>query len=283
MDTLADLESFATNAASEGDRPKRPSSETVSQYMDIFGLNERDAAAKIHELQGLLPEKAPVPQRQSAAAYLVKLQEHLPTAEVVQAIAQSAEIPEVVTGTDDSGRETYFCRVDHDGRIAIAAHFADGALGRAPTFLQLTQAAKSLSNVSAAPMLGVDTTMPQHRADKAGVEFRPRQEEYPVWYFVYGPLADPNELAVILGRSEGPDYRAAAVYGARLLSSNAMVDAEISDVVLGEALYVTSQKDEESLRFSVTDKFEVVRCKMMLIETAEVVDGLAFRYVGKDI
>jgi hypothetical protein len=80
-----------------------------------------------------------------------------------------------------------------------------------------------------------------------------------------------------------PEYRAAVVFGARLLSKNALVDAGMSDVVMGEALCVASHKDEESLRFSVTDKFEAVRCRMTLIETAEMVDGLCFRYVGKDI
>lgn len=125
--------------------------------------------------------------------------------------------------------------------------------------------------------------MPQYRLDSAGGDFRPRRDEYPVWYFVYGPLADVDELAVILRRSDEPEWKSAVVYGARMLSQNAMDDAEPMCTVLGMALSVRTAKDEESLRFSVTDKFEVVRCKMMLVETGELVTGLTFRYIGRDL
>jgi DTW domain-containing protein YfiP len=71
-------------------------------------------------------------------------------------------------------------------------------------------------------------------------------------------LADPEELSTILELDEEPQYQPAVVYGGELLTRRQLVDATASHrsmtaIVLGDAFYVGSQKDEESLRFSVTN------------------------------
>ena len=175
--------------------------------------------------------------------------------------------------------------MNEKGRQAISTHFKTNRLGNAPTFLQLTQAAKSLSSYSAAPFLGLDATLPQHRLG-SGEVYRPLQDEYPVWYFAYGPLTNADELAVILNTTEEPTYRAAVVHHARLLSANAISGGDLMERVLGKAFLVDTAEKEESLRFSVTDKFEVVRCRITFGEggvTGASTNALTFRYIGHDL
>ena len=292
MDVLAELESIARGADYEELSSDHTELEAIHHYMDLFGLNEHEARTKLSELRDLVPtdnqqSKSKVklkPRR--AAAYLVMLQEQLPDAETIRAIAGLTEAPEVVFGTDDLGRQASFCRINSHTQSAIVTYVKDNHLGNVPTFFQLTQAEKALDKNSLAPMLGVDATLPQNRADSQHVIFRPEQEEYPVWYFFYGPLADPAELSIILRLSDKPQYKSATVSGGRLLSWNAVADSapnEMSTDIKGQAFLVTTKRDEESLRFSVTDKFEVVRCSIRIDDIGELVSGLTFRYVGGDL
>lgn len=41
---------------------------------------------------------------------------------------------------------------------------------------------------------------------------------------------------------------------------------------------VENETDEESPRFSVTDEYEIVRCRMEMTDTWGIVYGLTFRY-----
>lgn len=286
MDALNELESLAQSPAHDDPLPGGPEAETIQQYMELFDLNEKEAIDKINELRGFIPKKKPGPKPPRAAAYLVKLQGTLSDAEMIKSIAGLVEVPEVVFGTDDSGHEAVFCRVDPGTRAKIATYFAANNLGPVPTFLQLTLAGKALSHDSPAPTLGLDATLPQNRPSSIGAAFRPSQDEYPVWYFFYGPLADPDELSVILRLSSEPEYSPASIAGGRLLAWNAIVDAESDETpaeIEGKAFLVRTQKEEESLRFSVTDKFEVVRCRIRFTDSGNVVDGLTLRYAGTDL
>ncbi|KAH7155602.1 hypothetical protein B0J13DRAFT_229765 [Dactylonectria estremocensis] len=287
MDALNELESLAQSSAHDSQRSETPRRETIRRYMELFDLNKTEAIDKINELRKFIPERKPAPKKKRAAAYLVRLQgTFLFDAEVIKTIAGLGEVPEVVIGTDDSGREAVFCRVDHDTRAKIATHFAENDLGPLPTFLQLTIAEKSLSPESLAPTLGLDATLPQNRASSPGAAFRPSQGEYPVWYFFYGPLANPDELKIILRLSTKPNYKPASITGGRLLAWNAIRDAvgnEVQHEIPGKAFLVRTPKEEESLRFSVTDKFEVVRCAIRFTDSGDVEDGLTLRYIGTDL
>ncbi|KAK7430163.1 hypothetical protein QQZ08_003348 [Neonectria magnoliae] len=286
MDTINELETFAQSAVSNDPLPDGPEVETIRQYMDLFDLDEKGAINKINELSGFIPQRKAASNQTRAAAYLVKIQDHLSDPEMIKSIAGLTEAPEVVTGTDDSGREAVFCRVDHNTRSQIAAHFAENGWNPSLTFLQLTIAEKHLSHDSAAPTLGLDSTLPQNRSSSIKAVFRPSQDEYPVWYFLYGPLADPNELSIIVRLSNDPEYHPATITGGRLLAWNAVVDYlghQVPAEIQGKAFLVRNQKEEESLRFSVTDKFEVVRCKIRFTHSGKEVDGLTLRYTRTDL
>lgn len=285
MDMPNDLETFASSASSWG-HGGGPFDHLVNQYMGLFELSETDAIEKVRSIYGLLPPNTRGGPPSKAAAYLVKLEPPLNTPEIVRDAGGLEEVPTTVCGTSDSGVLVQFCRVDERTRHAIARHFAHNKWGNAPTFLQLTRASKSLSANSAAPFLGFDATLPQNRLNSCEVHYRPMQDEYPVWYFVYGPLADPDELRVILNLECMPSYRPASVLGARLLSENAITDAcSFKDEfrVQGKAFHAINEAQEESLRFSVTEKFEVMRCRMVFEDSGDEINALVFGYAGNDL
>ncbi|KAH6900387.1 hypothetical protein B0T10DRAFT_542668 [Thelonectria olida] len=221
MDTLNELESPAQSSSLlEDPLPTKPR----------VG-DDPPATEKINELRDFIPQRAPVPKKSRAVAYLVKLQ-------AVKSIAGLPHTPEVMTGADDTRREN--------------------DLGPNPTFLQLTLAEKALSHGSAALTLGLDVTLPQNRAESMKTVFKPSQDEYQLWYFMYGTLADPKELSIVLP----------TVTGGRFLSRNTIVDADIgqsSPKSQGKAFLVQTEQQEEALRFSVTDKFEVCQLQTELV------------------
>jgi hypothetical protein len=50
-----------------------------------------------------------------------------------------------------------------------------------------------MSSSSMTPTLGINATLPQHRLVSS-----PHQEQYPILYFFYGTLADPEQLCKVL-------------------------------------------------------------------------------------
>lgn len=149
-----------------------------------------------------------------AATYLILLEGPFESVEEVGIAAGLRDPPEMVTGTAAPGDVTCFCRIGEASKAAILSYLVEERSSYRLTFLQITRAAKALSETSAAPFLGRDTTLAQFRASSADAVSRPRQDKYPVWYFVYGPLSDPEELSTILLLDDAdPAYRPAAVYG----------------------------------------------------------------------
>jgi hypothetical protein len=110
----------------------------------------------------------------------------------------------------------------------------------------------------------------------------PRQEEYPVPYFLYGTLADSDRLKEMLGLDEDPGLIIAIVRGGKVVmwrgEKCALVDSCRTDVVLGEAYVVRSKEEEDALRRCMGVDYEVVRCR---ITTGEEVPGLTFRFCGR--
>ncbi|KAK0657285.1 hypothetical protein B0T16DRAFT_425566 [Cercophora newfieldiana] len=162
----------------------------------------------------------------------------------------------IVPGRDSDGEPTNWCIVS--GTIKsniIAAYFT-------PFFVPYKLAEKDLSRHSHHPTLGIDATLPQYRLDN-GVEPSPGQGEYPVWYFFYGTLMEPEVIARVVGDME-PVYRRARVRGGKLTTWEGKYKA----------------LEEESLRAFETDRYEVVRCGIEMLEGGEKVKGLTFRFVG---
>jgi hypothetical protein len=291
-DQVGSLEIWARD---QGSVTEHLDAETVARYQDLFGCSREEAVDKVRGHRADLHDhlvaanqaearaSAEAAQIGFAATYLIRLEGMFESVEEVRIAAGLEEAPDMVTGTSGTDDVASFCRIDEAAKAAILSYLADEGSDFRPTFLQITQAGKALSETSAAPFLGMDTTLPQFLASNPDTIFHPTQDEYPVWYFFYGMLSDPEELSSILQLDSNPEYWPAIVYGGKLLSERQLVDATLSHgtatpVVLGQAFRVENHKDEESLRFSVTDEYEVVRCHMELVETGEILQGLVFRY-----
>lgn len=143
-------------------------------------------------------------------------------------------------------------------------------------------AEKNLSPDSLHPTLGVESTLPQFR----GINASPHNDEYPVWYFFYGTLADPDILTLVTGVEE-PRLIPAHISGGVLKTwggkYKALVDQRghrKGSKVAGHAFCVESEKVELGLRVYETDKYEVVRCTIEMGDRRE--KGLTFGFVGDD-
>lgn len=217
---------------------------------------------------------------ESSSSYLVKLEGPLQTAQAVAHAANLTSEPRVVEGTDSDGTLNSFCEIDGTMKSQIEIYLYNKPDFR-PTFIPYSRAAKKLSSISAHPTLSVDSTLPQNRlrVDEAP---RPLQSEYPVWYFFYGTLADPEVLSRVLATSCEPVYRSAEVRGGRLDdwgAYKALVDDE-RGVVSGRAFCVKNEDQEDTLRVYETHNYEVVRCLIEMEGFAGMsVKGLTFRFV----
>ena len=136
------------------------------------------------------------------------------------------------------------------------------------------------------PTLGVDTTLPQYRADSVDAKFVPTQNQYPVWYFFYGNLAIPDILSRRLGLSEKPVFTPATVMGGVIKKwrdqYNALLDSDGAETTCanGWAYLVETEEHEEALRFYETENYEIVRCTISMEGRPDAVKGLTFKFVG---
>ena len=192
-------------------------------------------------------------------------------------------MPEIFQGDSENG-QALFARVDSIMRARIQLWIAKHDVGDyRPTFIRLTRARKELSEISIYPTLGLDPTLPQHKLPNIAdsCEPRPGQNEYPVWYFFYGTLANSETLTNFLRLSSPAILRAAKIKGGILRGwgagkYRALVDGPIEAAIKGSAYHVTSFDHEESLCFYETERYEVVRCSIEM-EGGEIVKGLTFR------
>lgn len=224
----------------------------------------------------------PARPTRKAAHYLLKMEEpllaDLDTVKMAagRTMSKMAEIP----GTDDQGNPTKFCVVDRSAKASIEGWLAEKRLPLfQPTFIPYSRADKSLSSLCLAPTLGIDATLPHLRMGSAAtVEPTPTQNQYPVWYFFYGTLGNPDVLKRLLGVD--PIYRPASVAGGKLIEwggkYKALIDAPGS-AVEGVAFMVEREEMEDALRCYETDKYEVVRCKIGMKDDKSVAKGLTFR------
>lgn len=157
-----------------------------------------------------------------------------------------------------------------------------------PTFVRVSIASKDLSPTTSYPTLGIDTTLPQYRPNTTDVDLTavsPQQNEFPVWYFFYGTLADRQVLSRVIGVDGlAVIYKSAQVSGGRLSNWGGkylgLVDADASALVHGWAYQVRSRDEEEALRIYESDKYMVVRCRITMNNGYTTVKGLTFRLVS---
>ncbi|KAL7973227.1 hypothetical protein HDV63DRAFT_368076 [Trichoderma sp. SZMC 28014] len=234
--------------------------------------------------------------RDEKANYLVRL-EHGPasSADLAELMRCLPKNPKILTGLDDEGNQTQFCLLSGSQKSDFLNALFKARPCYEPTLIRASVASKELSSTCLYPTLGIDSTLPQFRLDSSPVEsdstadslslIRPAQNEYPVWYFFYGTLADPSILSRIIGldQEQSPiKYKRASVLRGRLRALNekylALEDADESSRVDGWAYQVRSQNEEDSLRVYETGVYEVVRCTIEFGNETDVkVQGLTFR------
>lgn len=220
---------------------------------------------------------------QASATYLVLLECVLSTPEKIQAAARSPEQPQTVQASSETG-DSVFCRIDGNMKQAIEIWLSQQKSTFRPTFVRLSRAKKDLTTTSIHPTLGIESTLPQHRSSFSQTSFSPLQDEYPVWYFFYGTLANSAFLTRLLSLPETehpllvPANISRGIIKTWQDKYNALVDGASADCVHGLAHRVTTKEREEALLLYETEKYEVVRCSIMM--ESETVQGLTFRYAG---
>nr|OQO15685.1 hypothetical protein B0A51_17848 [Rachicladosporium sp. CCFEE 5018] len=272
--------------------------------MDLFAELE-SMAFREEELEHLDVDElmdVPAPRKRFCVVdrsqeFLLKLDGPLDSAEHVRDIAGLATTPQIYqasadTDNDDSGEgsvNALFIKLSGSIRLKLDHWLSTEHPSYRPLFIAHKVARKDLSPYSIAPFLGLDATLPQHRPD-AATPPSPQQDQYPVWYFFYGTLADADVLRRLLG--DGPNdvnkLYPARVSGGRVEmwadKYRALVDSEYREAVVhGSAFLVQSAEHEEALRVYETDKYEVVRCRIVLSEDdggERTVLGCTFRFVG---
>ena len=128
-----------------------------------------------------------------ADCFLFKLREPFPSIDVLR--REVGVMAELKVGYDEDGSPADFACVNRNTKHAIEEWIQQHPTLQTPNFIPIRQAAKDLSATSCYPSLGIDSTLPQHRAKDDEETFAPAQTEYNVWYFFYGKVSTLSCLA----------------------------------------------------------------------------------------
>lgn len=206
-----------------------------------------------------------------------------------------SEMPQMSHGSCEDGiqDDAWFATVDGAAKHSILEWLSQHAPWYTPTFVRITKAAKTLNVHNSGPKLGLESTLPQYMPNDTGASaLRPQQNEFPVWYFFYGTLANPSILSRVLERPEEanlPVLYPASVNGGVVRTwagkYRALVDSPSGhkpSIVMGYAYLVQSKEEEDHLRIYETDKYDVVRCDIDFGCTHRIEKGLTFRFAGEE-
>lgn len=214
--------------------------------------------------------------------YLLKLDGPLNSATAVQTFAGLSDELPVFRGTNNSCEDASFVIVNGIVKELITRKLS-GSFN--PHFVYRPMAAKDLSASCLCPKLGIDFTLPQFKPHDAKSMLPhamiPQQHDYPVWYFFYGTLGEPDRLTRLLDLAEPPTLDEAYVRGGGVKTwadtYRALVDGDRTDKVYGWAYLIHSKEQEDALRLYETDAYEVVRCTIQTKNGRR--RGLTFQFV----
>ena len=255
----------------------------VRSEMATLGHDKESYEYSLHLQHVKYPKGTTTPVQ---SEYLLKLEGPLATPIAVREAAKLQELPKVIPATDESDSNTSFIIVNGAVKDAITVNFTNSSF--TPTFIRLSKAAKALSSTSAYPTLGIDFTLPQFRPSK-GTTIYPKQDDYTVWYFFYGTLAEPDRLMRLFDLVCRPTLRRASVNkgviktwaGKYRALVNAVTGTEAS-ITQGWTYLLTCREHEEALQYYETEKYEVVRCEIC-VDGDGVQKGLTFRFVDASL
>ena len=229
------------------------------------------------------------------SSYLILLEGPLNTPERIQQAASLPEPPQAIQAASETG-DAVFCRINGTSKQSIEDWLSQQKSAFRPTFVRLSKANKDLSADSIHPTLGLESTLPQHRLSsdlRSNTDTLPHpkssnrpvlQDEYPVWYFFYGTLADPVLLTrlLLVPEAEPCTLVPASISGGVIKTwqgkYKALVDGASTDHVHGSAFKVTSREREDALLIYETERYEVARCCISM--ASGTVQGLTFRFIG---
>ncbi|KAH0362538.1 hypothetical protein KCU65_g8012, partial [Aureobasidium melanogenum] len=201
----------------------------------------------------------------------------LSTPEDIRDVAGFAAVPTVVKAESEDN-STSFCYVTAAEEFRIKQGLKKRGISFEPCFITINIAAKDLSTL---PTLGVDdTTMPHRRLNH--IEDLVDQQQFPVLYFFYGTLAQPEILKRVLELEDELDslsLQPAYVLGGKITTLGqyrALVNSDDpSSRVDGHAFMVQSEDQERALRLYEKNMYQVVRCDIWLF--GKRMPGLTFR------
>lgn len=282
---LFNLPPFEASTALEGYRQDLSRKRISDEHWDAVKVEKQAEGhdRESYEYSLTLPQTREPPQKHDErGTFIIQLAGPLSTPAILQEAAALPKLPTIAKGVGEYG-QTQFCEINGAAKSRLLSRLAKHHPGFQPTIVRLSKAAKDLCPHSQAPMLGKECSLPQHRAQCADFEPLPSPDQYPVWYFFYGTLADPAVLAQHLDLDEKPHYVPASVIGGRVRTwagrYKALVDAP-GEVVFGSAFLVETREQEDALRFYETEKYEVVRCQ--ITTQSDVIEGLTFRFDGAE-
>ncbi|KAL9577720.1 MAG: hypothetical protein Q9203_007356, partial [Teloschistes exilis] len=226
MDISEALEDMVATAPDIYDQTFQPSDDSIKRRQTLFNYTPLEAAEYIKDRKLIgshlnltsLPmgddpirKRSPRPRPRLlrildrnllTAIYLVRLTPLLPTASKIQEIAHLPDLPATHAGTSDTDSPALFCRIDGPTLHALRTWLLNyDPSHHNLTTVRLTLVAKDLSPDSIYPTLGHDATLPHHRPPTPSlIAGQVMQHDYPVLYFFYGFLADPERLTYPLSR-----------------------------------------------------------------------------------
>jgi len=223
------------------------------------------------------------PRRRVEAFYLFRLEHPLSTPRDVANALCLSRVPQVESGTGEDG-EAGFCRLSQSGMNALDTLIEKHCPDQKFTKIRIGLAHKDTGEL---PLLSRDPTLPHHRPDCLDMLTLTQQDghEFPVDYFFYGTLADPERLERLFGvpASELSTLQPAVLMDGRVRTwagkYKALVD-EPGAVVDGVAYACMSVEQEDALRVYEGDAYEVVAARL-IVNGAEVA-GRTFRFAGFD-
>ncbi|KAL8770300.1 MAG: hypothetical protein Q9209_003936 [Squamulea sp. 1 TL-2023] len=231
-----------------------------------------------HQLQLWVKPNRPIDSQRFSGTFIFRLEGPFQDIHALRsAVGISAEPRK---GHGEEG-DAEFAVINGDGKRAIEAWLEKSSTAWRPTLVRLSKAPKDLSDTSMYPTLGLDSTLPHHRANSIDQGFVPTQNELPVWYFFYGTLMDPETLQKCIGLTDLPTMVPASIKGGALRGwkrkYKGLVDGPADAQVDGYAYRIETVDQEDFLRFRETTNYEVVRCRIML-NGREGTLGLTFRF-----
>lgn len=323
MEFLQELETLALNGGSYSTDNSSVSCEDIARWQDLFGLHKASARDNIIQYradlfrsrisdelweevrgakeshgydreayeyylfchskrQAAAPPKQHTtgsPSQEDAYVYAVLLSGLLDSSAKIQSIA-GLSVPPRISSVESEGDASTVCYVNAGAKQRILDWLAHEGSDFKPVFMTFSIAPKQLSTASAYPTLGLDSTLPQHRSGEAT---QPSQYQFPVWYFFYGTLAEPDRLMKLFDLLEPPQLEAAEITGGTIMTWNKKYKALVDgmDDIRGHAVLIDDQEQEEALRIYESSVYEVVRCSITM--ATGVFLGLTFRFVNRSL